>query len=391
MEKATRQHTKSHNTSLVLKTIYDHTSISRADIARETRLTRPTVSRIVSDFIEGGLVIENGLGPSAGGKRPTLLNIAHDNTQLLCLDLGDREFRGAVVNLRGEILARVYFPTNGHRGPEALDLVYQVADTLIEASNVRILGIGVGTPGLTNPMKGIIGNAVNLGWSNLPLRNLLQDRYGLPIYVANDSHMAALGEYTFGRHRESKNLIVIKIGRGVGAGIVINGQPYYGDGYGAGEIGHVTVDSDRQQCRCGNFGCLEASVSTRALMKKAGEIAQECPESSLAGNDQIDWDLIVRSVAARDPASNDMITKAGKSLGYILASLVGTLNIQNVVISGRVSQFGDVLIRAIEREARLRVLPSMAEDTHLSFSLLGKDIVILGCSAMIMRHELGII
>lgn len=156
MRKATREQTRNHNTQLVLKTIYEQDGISRADIARATRLTRPTVSTIVNDLLDDQLVAETGVGPSAGGKPPTLLEVNANAYRLLCLDLGSREFRGTLINLRGGVTERAHFATEGRTGNEALELVYKLVDHLRAASPVPLLGIGVGTPGLVDPQRGVV-------------------------------------------------------------------------------------------------------------------------------------------------------------------------------------------------------------------------------------------
>jgi N-acetylglucosamine repressor len=375
VKKATRQHTKAHNARLVLKLIYDQGEISRADIARATRLTRPTVSSIVDELIENEFVIETGRGPSAGGKRPTLLSVAHDAHQLLCIDLGSHEFRGAVANLRGEIQAQVAFPLDQQTETAALALVYDLVDRLAAAADHPILGIGIGTPGLVDPVAGVIRRAVNLNWNDLPLRDLLAARYDLPVYVANDSHMAALAEYTFGPLRDSKNLIVIKIGRGVGAGIVLHGQPFYGDGMGAGEIGHVVVEEDGRNCTCGNAGCLETVAGTAAMMAQA----------------DMGWEALVEAYDAGDPAVVAIVQRAANFLGRAIANLVGSLNVHHVALAGRVNRFGPAFLAWIQAELQQRVMPSMAADTQVSYSAHGAEIVMLGCSAMILNQELGII
>lgn len=390
MKKATRQQTKNHNTQLILKTIYENGDISRADIARATRLTRPTVSALVTELIDNQFVVETGLGPSAGGKPPTLLNIAQDAYHLLSVDLGSQAFRGAVVNLRGEIVERLSFPTHDRKGEAALQLVYKLIDSLVEVSTVPLLGIGVGTPGLVDSRQGIIQRAVNLGWTDLPLRDLIENRYQKPSYLANDSHMAALAEYAFGQPRDSNNLVVIKIGQGIGAGIILNGQLYYGDGFGAGEIGHVVVAEDGLLCTCGNYGCLETTTSTRSILRQAREIAGSQPTSHLAAAAEVEWQTIVAALEAGDAATHTMVATAGKYLGVAIANLVGSLNIHHVVVSGRVSQLGDVFLDAARTETRRRVLPAMAAATEVAYSTLGSDIVILGSSAMTLKHELGI-
>lgn len=375
MQKATRQQTKDHNTRLILKTVYDAGEISRADIARATHLTRPTVSSIVADLIESNFVVETGQGPSAGGKRPTLLRVAHDAHQLICVDLGSQEFRGAVLNLRGDIIYRLDVPSQQHVGSDTLDLAFTLIDQLVAQSTENLLGIGIGTPGLVNAREGVVLNAVNLNWVAVPLRDLVYDRYEKPVYIANDSHMAALAEYTFGSPRDSNNLIVIKVGRGIGAGIVIHGQPFYGDGMGAGEIGHVVVVDNGRSCTCGNRGCLETVASTTAILAQAN----------------LTWAELIAAYENGETAVTDLITNVGNYLGQAIAALVGSTNIHHIVITGRLAQFGQPLLDTIQTEMRHRAMPIMADKTEVSFAKFGNEVVMLGCSAMILNEELGII
>ncbi len=391
MRKATRQQTKNHNTSLILRTIYHQGEMSRADIARATHLTRPTVSNIVATLIDDQFVIETRRGPSAGGKPPTLLNIAQDAHHLICLDLGSQEFRGAIVNLRGDILDRLSYPAPLDSSHDALQLVYELIEILSERSTAPVLGIGIGTPGLIDFQQGIVKQAVNLDWIELPLKTALTTRYQTPVYVANDSHMAALAEYTFGTRRNSQNLIVIKIGQGIGAGIVLNGQLYSGDGLGAGEIGHVVVVEDGLACSCGNHGCLETIISTRAILRRAKEIAILQPSSYLADAKRITWETICLALQAGDQATEALVWETGRYLGIAIAYLIAGFNIHQIVISGRVSHFGRLLLNAAKEEAARRVLPSLVANTTLHYTTLGSDIVILGCSAMILKQELEII
>jgi predicted NBD/HSP70 family sugar kinase len=391
MKKATRQQTRNHNTRLVLKTIYDQRNISRADIARLTHLTRPTVSTIVTNLMAENLVLETGLGPSAGGKPPMLLDIDVDAYRLLCIDLGNQEFRGALLNLQGEMSARIHHPAGDYKGDEALSLVYQLVDELAAATPATLLGISIGTPGLINPDEGLIRRAVNLGWHDLPLGDLLASRFDLPIYVANDSHLAAFGEYTFGEPRDSSNLIVIKIGRGIGAGIVLGGKLFYGDGFSAGEIGHLVVADNSIRCRCGNVGCLETVTSTRAILKAAQAAANAMPASLLATKTMPDWQTLTTALAAGDEAACQVVITAGQYLGMVIASLVGFFNIHHVILTGRIDQLGEPFLEAARTSAMQYALPSMVENTTIQFSNLGTDIVILGGSALVLQQELGII
>jgi len=389
MQKATRQQTKEHNRNLVLKTIFEHTSISRAEIARITSLTRTTVSDIVADLLDEGLVSEIGVGSSLGGKSPILLSLVEDSRCLIGLDLAHNQFRGAVVNLRGRIREMVTLPMNGRNGDEALALVYEILDRLMEAACQPLVGIGVGTPGLVDTSEGVVVNAVNLDWKNLPLAHLLQDRYRLPVYVLNDSHAAAMGEYTYGKgYQSDSSLIVINARHGIGAGIVIDGHLFQGDGGGAGEIGHVVVvQNGGLPCRCGNRGCLETVASVQALVKRAQMLASQSANTQLSRSPQdITLDSIEQAFVAGDPLACQVVLEAGHYLGMAISSLVGTLNIQKIVLAGDMTRFGEPWLDAIRKTIARATLSMLAQDTQVEIGQLGVNGIILGASALLVNN-----
>jgi N-acetylglucosamine repressor len=394
MKKATHQDTKKHNTRLVLKTIYDEGQISRVDIAERTFLTRPTVSDIVAELVEAQLIEEVGVGPSVVGKPPILLSLADNSRCLLGLDLANSEFRGALVNLRGKILHHANLPVHDRDGDAALGLVYQLLDTLVAAAGCPILGIGIGTPGLVDATNGVVCNAVNLDWKNLPLKALLEERYGLPCHVSNDSQVAALAEITFGVGKGLENLAVIKLGRGVGAGIVISRRLYHGDGFGAGEIGHVVVNEEGDLCNCGRRGCLETVISSRAIRRQARLAAAANPGSELnrlaATPEDITIDVVLKAYEAGDAVTRTTIHDSALYLGRVLAVMAGALNIHHVVLAGSLARFGDGLIAPVQEEIGRRILPAVAAETSVEISALGTDIVMLGCAALVLSAELGI-
>jgi len=386
MKKATRQHTKQHNSRLILKTIYNAHGISRADIARNTGLTRATVSSIVSDLMHDGLVNETGVGPSAGGKPPIFLSVVENARQLICLDLSKDPLQGALINLRGQIVERIEMPLNGRFGSTALDLVTQLVNQLRECSTTPVLGIGIGSPGLVDTRNGIIKKAVNLSWQDVPLKSLIEAQQDLPVFVANDSHMAALAEYSFGSN-DTRNLVLIKTGRGIGAGIVLNGQLYHGEGGNAGEIGHVTVLRHGAQCSCGNFGCLEAIASVQAIMEQAQAIAADQWQSPKPTT----WNAFCAAVRQGDPTAQQLVSTAGEFIGIAVANLVGILNIRHIVIAGAMVPLGEGLLTAVCQQMHHYVLPAIAEQTTVSFTSLGADLTLLGASALILNHRLGVI
>jgi glucokinase-like ROK family protein len=394
MQKATRQQTKEHNRNLVLKTIFEHASISRAEIARITSLTRTTVSEIVADLIAMGLVDEIGVGSSMGGKSPILLSLVDDSRFLIGLDLAQNEFRGAVINLRGQIKELVKLPVNHQNGDEALGLVYTIIDQLLQDEFQPVVGIGVGTPGLVNTRDGVVVNAVNLDWQDLPLASLLHARFALPVCVLNDSQAAAMGEYTFGEGRKAENnLVVVNVGHGIGAGIVINGQLFQGDGGGAGEIGHVVVvDDDPLPCRCGNRGCLETVASAQAIVKRARELASQTADSSLANEpENITFTTLEGALALGDPLACRVVGEAGHYLGKAISSLIGTLNIHKIVLSGEMTRFGECWLEAIRATVAQTSFSRLAQQTRVDVGQLGGNRVVLGASALLLSDYMLLI
>ena len=395
MKKATREDTKAHNYQLVRKTIYSHVEISRADVARLTGLTRTTVSDVIGDLIGDGLVAEVGVGPSIGGKPPILLRVVDDSRCLIGVDLADSEFRGALINLRGVVRHRVSLPVRDRDGDAALALLYELVDSLIAQANRPLAGIGIGTPGLMDPQTRTVRQAVNLDWRDLPLGDLLEQRFGPHVYIANDSQVAAMAECIFGSGRGASNLVVIKVARGIGAGIVIGGEIYYGDGFGAGEIGHVAVVENGEECRCGHFGCLETVSSCRAIEEQARSGARRDPDSiyhRLAQSPEaIDIDAVARAFEAGDEATRRIVEKAGFYLGVAVANLVGALNIERVVIAGTIACFGPALLHPIREQVDRRSLDILARKTVVSLSELGPDIVSLGAAALLLSSGLGLV
>lgn len=386
MEKATRQHTKDHNRALVLRTIFTHEQISRAEIARQTKLTRTTVSSIVSDIIAEGLVEEVGIGTSYGGKNPILLSLIEDSRWMIGLDLSHNQFRGAIVNLRGELRDITSVPVEEHDGDEALELLYQIVDSLMKKVTQPLLGIGIGTPGLVNTQEGVIINAVNLNWQNLPLTHLLEERYDTPVYVLNDSQAAAIGEKTFGEgYSPDESMVLINIRRGIGAGIVINGSLYEGDGGCAGEIGHIVVDRDGGElCRCGKHGCLETVASTQAMIKKARANIENFPGSLIpADPNQINLLTIKKAFDAGDPFAQKLVLDTAKHIGVVISSIVSILNIQKIVLLGEITSFGEKWLNAIYDSAKQHSLQKPMLNTKIEIGKLGENSIILGATAIL--------
>lgn len=380
-EKATHQRTRTFNQKLVLRAIYDHNAISRAAVARLTGLTRTTVSQLVGELLRDGLVEEVGRGPSTGGKAPILLSVQALSRHLIGLDLGQSAFSGAVVDLRGNVLHSLRVPLEGRDGEQAVQVVIGLIDALLAANGEKpTLGIGIGAPGVIDSRRGTVRWAVNLDWADLPLGPLVERRYGLPVVVVNDSHAAAVAELTFGGHPRTSNLIVIRVGQGVGAGLILDGHLFQGDGSGAGEIGHASFGSGGLRCHCGRTGCLETIASMRAMVDAAhGQVPAVTDDQSL-----------IAALIAGDEAVRAVVARAGGALGTAVGSMIGALNVSRVLLTGPAVALGDDWLAAVRQSAAAGALKLLADETRIGLGRAQDDDVLLGASALLMTHELGL-
>ncbi len=378
--KATHAQTRAHNASLVLRALYDLGPISRAAIARLTGLTRTSVGELVAELEQEGLARDAGKAPSTGGKAPTLVELVDDARHVVTLDLGERTFTAALLDLRGKIERRATRDVDGADGDTALQLVHDLIDEILAGPHKPILGIGVGTPGIVDS-EGTIRWAVNLDWTDLPLGPTLQSRFNLPTVVVNDSRAAAIATYLFEGEDRPENLVAIKVGRGIGAGLVLGGELFGGDGDGAGEIGHIVVEPDGAQCHCGRFGCLETIASAPSILR-AADAAGLDTGGSLA--------RLAEAAAQGDERATTISRAAGRALGSAIANLIGTLDVRRIVIHGSVTALGEPWLEAVRDEATRRSLGPLARETRILDGGVGEDLTLLGACALLLTDELGL-
>jgi predicted NBD/HSP70 family sugar kinase len=388
LEKATLQQIKEQNRNLVFKIIRERASTSRAEVARISNLTRTTVSDIVSGLICEGLVSEVGTGLSIGGKSPILLSLNDDARHLIGLDLAYTRFSGAIVNLRGQICEMVSRPLYSYDSDNGLKVAYEIIDHLMKISNRPLVGIGIGTPGLVSTKDGIVINAVNMEWRNFPLGQLLQDRYQLPVYVLNDCQASAIGEYTYGDNYPAvRNMIVIRVGHGIGAGIIMDGQIFQGDGGYAGEIGHVVrVYENGLPCRCGNAGCLETVASTGAVLQRARQLVRS--GHTLWGSEpgEVTFETLEKAFQAGDPLLRSIILDAAHYMGMAIANLVGALNINKVILTGPMTAFGKPWLDFVLETANRNMLPRLTQEISIEIGRLKDNEAILGATALVANN-----
>ena len=385
-EKATHRQTRTFNQQLVLRAIYDRAEVSRAELARLTGLTRTSISALVAELIRDGLVEETGRGKSTGGKAPIMLRLRPQSRHAIGLDLGSTMFSGALVDLRGGVVGSAHVELEGRDGAEAVEVVYGLIDSLIRRlGKESVLGVGIGAPGLVDSRAGVVRWAVNLDWSDLPLGAMVAERFGMPVVVANDTQAAAVAESTYGTIPWPQNLIVVRVGRGIGAGIILGGQLYQGDDSGAGEIGHtifapLSLSDEDERCRCGRMGCLETIASMPAMVAAAH---RRDPSIS-------DEQALIDAFCRGDKQVRKVVIRAAEMLGEGIATMIAALNVNHVLIIGPATHLGPDYLEAVRRQALTSALPLLAKQTHIELGETRGDDVVIGASAMLMNRELGL-
>ena len=357
------EHARAHNRALVLQHLFHEGPTSRADLARATSLTRVTISDLITVLMAEGLVEELGIQPGRRvGKPAILVGMRTGAYQIVAVDLSDDAvMRGAVLTLTGEVVYRRSLAVEGRTGDDLVGLLARFTRGLLASADRPVIGVGVGSPGIIDA-TGRVVEAPNRGWSALPLATILTERLGLPVHVANDANTAALGEYTYGGAAGS--MLVLTVGQGVGAGVMVDGARVHGDRDAAGELGHVTVVDDGDPCACGRRGCLETVLSVPALR---------------------------RTVAGLDPAEADAALAAtGRTLGAALAPVVSALNLAEVLLSGPPELLDGTLRQAALDTVRERTMPAVAAGLRLRMATLDEDVVLAGAAVLVLGAQLGV-
>ncbi len=308
----------------------------------------------------------------------------------LGLDIGGTTVKAALVTESGEILHKHEFPTNANAGlDDFCERTYQALSLGVKESGCSlqdVRGVGVGIPGPVDLNTGTVIEAVNLGWTNVPVVKLLKDRLGLPVALENDANVAALGEAWRGAGSGSESALCVVVGTGVGGGIVLNGHLYRGAHGGAGEIGHLMVLRDGPLCNCGNHGCLETLASATAIIREAknAQTRGEIPANRVISGAQDVFAL----ADAGNLAARKVITDAAEWLGYGLGLAACTLNPEVIVLGGGVSRAKDALLLPVREAFARYVFPVIRDDSRIELATLGNDAGVIG-SARLIAQQVG--
>jgi glucokinase-like ROK family protein len=369
-------------------------SRSRSELVQRTGLGRAIVAQRVGELMERGLVLEGDIGPSTGGRPPRHLRFRGDAGHVLVADLGATSVGVALTDLGGRILGHYAEPADVAAGPEPV--LRRVEELFGELQRTTrsipgpVWGVGLGVPGPVEFASGRpISPPIMPGWDGYPIRERFAARFDAPVWVDNDVNVLALGEWRSGIAQGHDNVVVIKIGTGIGAGIISDGRLHRGAQGSAGDVGHIqVVDDAAVVCRCGNIGCLEALAGGAALGRHGEAAALEGRSArlrlALDEHGGLTAEDVARAAAFGDPVAVDLLQSAGRRVGHMLASVVNFFNPSLIIIGGGVAQSGDQLLASIRETVYRRSLPLATRELLIQRSSLGLLGGVIGTSALVV-------
>jgi len=383
---------RDQNHRLLLNLIWKDRTISRAEIARRTGLSRSTVSDIVDDLVATKLVGFTGAGDSLGGRRPIMLGFEDDALTIVGVDIGATHVAVATTNLRCEVRAWVNRPHAVRDDPEGtLRLVTELVREVLakhRTPHSQVVGVGVAVPSPVDPKTpGRLSKLALPGWVGVDVPARLEASLGLRVLIENDANLGALAELWWGAGQSAKDLAYVKIGTGIGSGHILGGHIYRGATGAAGEIGHLAVDPNGPPCVCGLDGCLATLVGSEVLVAQARQHLAAGRPSSLDPR-RLSVDTLVTAALADDAVAREVIERAGRNLGVAIASLLNLLNPATVVLGGGLTRAGDVLLQPLLQTVRRRATWLALDDARIVMSDLGEREVAIGAATLVLQAAL---
>lgn len=379
------------NRALVIRLIWERKICSRADLTRATGLKQSTITYIVNNLIEFGLVREIGLMDGVRGRRSIALEFRGDRHRVIAVKLS-----------RKRILVGLYDAAGVESAVEerAIDALASPSDTIqeiigmikkqLESVDIRssIIGIGFALPGPYISKEGRIALMTEFaGWEHVSIRNWLEAEFDLPVFIEHDANVGALAEWLYSHRDDSKGtLVYVAAGQGIGAGVVINGEIYAGSLGTAGEIGHTSINFDGPSCQCGNTGCLELYCSTLALAKRLRLACDQASITMLTADSS--FNDVVAAYEQEDALASTLVQEAGRYLAIGLVNVVNNWNPDFIVIGDDMSQLGEPFLQHVRAEMKMKMLPSIAEHTRLQLSAFSRDSALVGAAALVITQLL---
>lgn len=379
------------NDSAVTHIIRRYGPISRADIARLTGLTPPTVTNITNRLFELGLLTEYKIGESSGGRRPLLLSFNSSVSQAVIVHIRTTKMVSYLVDPECNVIYQNTKPLAGLSHDEILEMMLGMIEECRQKSTAPVQGIGVVLRGPVRSQEGISVFCPNIGWKNIPLKYIVEERFRLPVMIENDVRAFASGEFYYGPASEASNMVLLKVGHGIGAGIILGGKLYRGINDSAGEIGHTTVDIDGPICSCGNYGCLEALASEKALVERVIKGIKEGQSSrvtELIGGDlsKLGPEEVYQAANEGDELATRTLAHGARYLGIGIANLVNIFNPELFVIGGGFAAARYFIEDIIQDTVKERSFESCSSVLEIRFSTSATENTLKGVADMVFTQ-----
>ncbi len=372
------------NSSHVLNAIKAYGPIGRAEIARRTGLSPATVTSISAKLISQELVLEKSTGDSSGGRPPILLVINPKGGYVVGIKLTETHAVCALTDLEALVIAKSSVMLSGHNPAQVVDDLAQMVTAVIREKKIlkkQLIGVGLGLAGIVDAEEGILRQSPIYGWENIPLRDMLQNKLRVPVYIENDVNTLTLTEKWFGHGQGVDNFLTVTVGRGVGLGIVVNGQFYRGQNGGAGELGHTTINPDGPLCACGKYGCLEAYVSDPSLVRTAQEFAARGELPAVQNLDEL---LVLAQTG--DSVALKIFDQAGRIFGLGIANLINLFNPKKIIISGEGTRDGDFLFNPMRESIQKNTMPGLFNPKTVEIALWDDGAWARGAAGLVLRE-----
>jgi glucokinase-like ROK family protein len=385
---------KKINKTLILDIIRQHGPISRAEIAKMTKLTAPTVTNLVRDLLSTGIVVEGERMDSTGGRKPIMLKINPKAYYSIGVDIGVSKIVTIITDLEANIQEKVKVDLGHIQDGSIIDITKETIKEALEKSGIekdKFIGIGIGMHGLVNAETGTAIFAPNFGLHDVPMKQIIEEEFAIPTYLDNDVRAMALGESWFGHGKEVDNFIVVNVGMGIGAAIVFNHEVYHGVSKSAGEIGHTTVLEDGPKCNCGNYGCLEVLAAGPSIAKQAVREIKRGSITSLTDRvkddrlEEITAKMVFEEAEKGDSLSLQIMNSTGKFLGIGIANTINILNPELVILGGGVTQAGELLLEPIIQTVMHRAMEVPASNVRILPTMLGEDVGAIGAATLVLK------
>jgi len=387
---STSRDLKRSNRSHLLNLLYFNEPTTRLDLSQLAGLSPATVTKIIGELIAENIVIETGVEDSHGGRPRTTLRIDQQYGYFIGVDVGETHIYVELFDIKLNSISDIKYAlkTSEILPQDIIPLITGGVRTLQASSNVpdeKILGVGIGVPGIVDREGGVSIFAPNWGWRNVSLLRLLQREMHLPILLDNGAQAMALAEMWFGAGKGLKNLVVLLIGTGIGSGVIADGSLYRGTSNSAGEWGHTCIDPNGPPCRCGSCGCVEAFAGAPAIIHYLSVLDPKSPP--LAYGTQVDVIRALRDAAASgDVTALHVLDRVGKNLGVGIANLINLFNPQMIVIGGwSGTMLGGLMLPRIQQTVQRYALAQPMANTGITLSHLGWDAVSLGAATLALQ------